>query len=93
MSAQAVDVLAVMECAALKAVWERDEANANGDEARAERWERQRAELRDAQAAVAELIRTGQVLHAAWALGGRDPTDEEIDAHFVALTRVIGGGA
>jgi hypothetical protein len=56
MSAQPVDVLAVMERAALKAVWERDEANANSDEVRAEVWERLRADLREAHTTVAELM-------------------------------------
>jgi hypothetical protein len=56
MSAQPVDVLDVMETAALKAVWERDEADANGDEVRGETYDRLRADLREARAAVAELM-------------------------------------
>lgn len=98
-----VDVLAVLDAAALKAVWERDSNNANSDHQRGEAWERIRSDLRKSSAAVAELIEAAAELRAAHReLPGRDHPAEVREvgearigrAHYAldaALVRVQGG--
>lgn len=56
MSNEPIDVLAVLDRAARRATDERDQHDDNNAKAFADSWEALRAELRNASAAIAELI-------------------------------------
>jgi hypothetical protein len=85
-----VDVLAVMDQAAATLGWDGTEIRANGDEEGAERYFKQADAIREARAAVAELIEADHELDAArqalWESGGLDGVERaaalnrEIDA-------------
>lgn len=91
MTNEQIDVLAVMERARRDALWIRDDARHNNNEAEYEHWEKRRAELCKAHAAVSELIDAAAVFMRDEPAPSVNEMVDQYDRVRAALARV--GGA